>query len=188
MFSWRIQVSNQWHVRKDHVPLCLTIQLAFDCDWHSSVQGANDPNAYTSQKLVCEATLHLARFKLIARYVSSFKAMTFNSGYGGILKRKPLIYIWRHTFSTWHETGDEHNPTTVELSCSCDNKIFAYRRCWIVTKNPRIAVENSAVTHARKASVHNHVRCVACIKQLNLAWLLRSCHNYNVSFYPLTVS
>ena len=62
MFNWRIQVSNQWHVRKDHVPLCLTIQLAFDCDWRSSVQGANDPNAYTSQKLVCEATLHLARF------------------------------------------------------------------------------------------------------------------------------
>ena len=62
MHNWRIQVSNQWHVRKDHVPLCLTIQSALDCDWRSSVQGAKDPNAYTSQKLTSEVTLHLARF------------------------------------------------------------------------------------------------------------------------------
>ena len=67
MFNWRIQVSNQWHVGKDHVSLCLTIQSAFHCDWRSGVQGAKDPNAYTSQKLVSEATLHLASFNVVAQ-------------------------------------------------------------------------------------------------------------------------
>ena len=65
MLNWRIQVSNQSHVRKDHVPLWLTIQSAFDCDWRSNVQGAKDPNAYTSQKLVSEATHHFASFKVL---------------------------------------------------------------------------------------------------------------------------
>ena len=63
MFNWQIRVSNQSHVRKDHVPLWLTIQSAFDCDWRSNVQGAKGPNAYTSQKLVSEATHHFASFK-----------------------------------------------------------------------------------------------------------------------------
>ena len=61
-FNWQVQVSNQSHVRKYHMPLWLTIQSAFDCDWRSNVQGAKDPNAYTSQKLVSEATHHLASF------------------------------------------------------------------------------------------------------------------------------
>ena len=55
-------------------PRATLFDHSVSCDWRSGVQGAKDPNAYTSQKRVSEETLHLASFKNVA--VSLF-AITF---------------------------------------------------------------------------------------------------------------